>query len=403
MSRTAKSQFCLALLCFCISMAVCRADDNIGWRGDGSGLFPDAKPPMKFAGNIRWKTEVGSGMSSPIVVGDRVFITAEPDLLVCMHRDTGKLLWKKSTGFDDLPKGEKIKPEMPPTECGYATPTPVSDGKRVAVVFGTGLVACYDLEGKRLWIRHLRADRLLQYGRSSSPVIANGRFIVQVGCVQALDLQTGQPLWKADKAKEGYGSPLVTRIGGVPVLVTGSGDLVRVDDGKVLISGLGRCESATPISRGRVVYFIDAEARAVELPEKLEDAIKVKELWKQDLLGDFYASPIVHDRLIHAVNSKGLYFVLDAAMGKIVLEKDLNLPEPEKNARSANCYPSLTLAGTQLFLGGDGGGSLWLKPGRTYTEVGRNLLAEGSAGTPAFAGGLMFLRGGAHLQGFGEK
>ena len=401
MSRTVTSLSCLAILC--VSAAFCRAGDTVGWRGDGSGLFPDAKPPLKFVGNIRWKTEVGSGMSSLIVVGNRIFITAEPDLLICVDRDGGKLLWKKSTGFDDLPKDDKIKPEMPPTECGYATPTPVCDGHRVAVVFGTGLVACYDLEGKRQWIRHLRADRLLQYGRSSSPVIANGKLIVQVGCVQALDLETGRPIWKAEKAKEGYGSPLLTRIGDVPVLVTAGGDLVRIDDGKLLATGLGRCESATPVCRGRAVYFIDAEARAVELPEKATDTIQVKELWKQDLIGDFFASPIVHDDLIHAANSKGVYYVLEAATGKIVLEKDLNLPEPEKTTRTASCYPSLTLAGNQLFLGGDGGGSLWLKPGRTYAEAGRNLLAEGSAGTPAFAGGSMYLRAGAHLHAIGDK
>ena len=196
---------------------------------------------------------------------------------------------------------------------------------------------------------------------------------------------------------------MVTRVGDVPVLVTAGGDLVRVDDGKVLASGLGRCESATPVCRGRVVYFIDAEARAVELPEKAADAIEVKELWKQDLTGDFFASPIVHDGLIHAVNSKGVYNVLEASTGKIVLEKDLDLPEPKKSTRSAACYPSLVLARTHLFLGGDGGGSLWLKPGRAYAEVGRNLLEEGSAGTPAFAGGSMFLRGGAHLHCIGDK
>ena len=375
----------------------------IGWRGDGSGLFPAAKPPLKWAGNIRWKTEVGPGMSSPIVVGDRVFLTAEPDLLVCVDRNSGKILWRKNNRFDDLPKEMKVEPEMPPTECGYTTPTPVSDGKRVAVVLGNGLVACYDLEGGRQWVRHLRAGRPLQYGRSSSPVIANGRVIVQVGCLQALDLRTGKPIWKAEKAKESYGSPVMTRVGDVPVLVTAGGDLVRVDDGKVLASGLGRCESATPVCRGRVVYFIDAEARAVELPEKASDAIEVKELWKQDLTGDFFASPIVHDGLIHAVNSKGVYNVLEAATGKVVLEKDLALPEPKKSTRSAACYPSLMLAGTHLFLGGDGGGSLWLEPGRAYAEVGRNLLEAGSAGTPAFAGRSMFLRGGAHLHCIGGK
>src|SRR5262249_3251293 len=152
-----------------------RADGVVGWRGDGNGLFPEARPPLAWsgpaAGNVRWKTEVGSGMSSPVVVGERVLVTAEPDLLVCVNKGSGKVLWKQSTRFTDLPAGENVESGKPrPTECGYTTPTPVTDGKHVAVVLGTGLVACYDLEGKRLWIRYLGGDRMPQYGRSASPL-----------------------------------------------------------------------------------------------------------------------------------------------------------------------------------------------------------------------------------------
>lgn len=391
----------LAVLGVCVSGAPGNADDVSGWRGDGTGLFPTAKPPLGWtgttAGNVRWKTEVGSGMSSPVVVGTRVFITAEPDVLACVDRDSGKLLWKQSTRFDDLPKGERVKPEKPSTECGYTTPTPVSDGKRVAVVLGTGLVGCYDLEGRRQWVRYLGAERVPQYGRSASPVIADGKLIVSVSYLQALDLQTGKPLWKAEKAIEGYGSPIVTRVGDVRVVVTAGGDMVRVGDGAVLASKLGRCENASPVCRGQVIYFIDADARAVELPAKATDTIQVKELWKQDLIGEYIASSVVHDGLIYAVNAKGDYSVLDAATGKIVTEKELNLPARPNSPRVPKFYPSIVLAGGSLLVGDDGGGSLWLRPGRAYAEVGRNLLPEGAAGTPVFAGGRMFLRGGVHL------
>jgi outer membrane protein assembly factor BamB len=394
-------------LLVCLSSGTGSADDASGWRGDGSGRFPDAKPPLGWtgsaAGNIRWKTEVGRSMSSPVVVGDRVFVTAEPDLLVCVDRDSGQLLWKQRTQFEDLPEKERVKPEKTATECGYSTPTPVSDGKRVAVVFGTGLIACYDLEGRRQWIRHGGYDSTPQYGRSASPVIVDGKLIVSVSYLQAFDLQTGRSLWKAEKSKERYGSPLVTQVGDVPVVVTGGGEAVRVRDGTILASGIGLSEHVTPIRSGRVIYFIDAESRAVELPEKAADTVQVKELWKRELDGEYFASPVLHDGLIHTVNAKGEYTVLDAATGKIVQEKELNLPARAKSTRVPKFYPSLVLAGSVLFVGDDGGGSLWLKPGRTYAEASRNLLEEGAAGTPACTGTRVFLRGGHYLFCLGEK
>jgi outer membrane protein assembly factor BamB len=253
------------------------------------------------------------------------------------------------------------------------------------------------VEGRRQWLRYLGDERVPQYGRSASPLIADGKLIVQVSHLQALELTTGRSQWTAEKAREGYGSAILTRVADVPVIVTAGGDVVRVRDGKILASGLGRCEHATPVCQGRVIYFIDAQARAVELPEQAADTIEVKELWKQDLDGEFFASPVVHDGLIFAVNVKGDYSVLESATGKIVLEKELSLPAPQKSTRVAKFYPSLALAGPLLFVGNDGGGSLWLRPGRPYAEAGRNLLPEGAAGTPAFSTGRMFLRGGANL------
>ena len=105
---------------------------------------------------------------------------------------------------------------------------------------------------------------------------------------------------------------------------------------------------------------------------------------------------MVHAGLIFAVNGKGDYSVLEAATGKIVVEKELSLPAAEKSTRVANFYPSLALAGTLLFVGDDGGGSLWLRPGRAYAERA-GISCPSAVGTPTFAGGRLFLRGGRNL------
>src|SRR4051812_26214209 len=80
---------------------IAAADDSlkspVGWRGDGSGQYPSADPPTKWSAKekIVWKAEIGMGTSSPVLVGQRLFITAEPNLLICLDAGTGKELWRK--------------------------------------------------------------------------------------------------------------------------------------------------------------------------------------------------------------------------------------------------------------------------------------------------------------------
>src|SRR5262249_27240340 len=157
-----------------------------------------------------------------------------------------------------------------------------------------------------------------------------------------------------------------------PVVITAGGDAVRARDGKVLASGLGFCDKVTPVCRGRVVYFIDAESRAVELPERAADTLAVRELWTQDLDGEFFGSPVVQDGRITRGNKAGTLYILDAATGKPVLEKKLKPPAAGEKAPSY--FPSVMLAGSLLFVGHDRGGSLWLRPGKEYIEEARNLL-----------------------------
>src|SRR5262245_4608583 len=109
----------------------------IGWRRDGTGNFPSAQPLLHWHAkeHARWQAEVGTGQSSPIVVGERLFITAEPDLLICLEVETGKELWRKSHRFSDVPDAPKDPGQS--SQFGDATPTPVSDGKFVWVFFGT--------------------------------------------------------------------------------------------------------------------------------------------------------------------------------------------------------------------------------------------------------------------------
>jgi len=387
-----------SLLMLLVSGVLVGADRPVGWRGDGSGQYPSADPVTKWSAkeNVLWKTEVGAGSSSPIVVGRRVFITAEPDLLTCLDAETGQELWRKAHKVSDFPAALNAKISLRPNQYGDATPTPVSDGKRVWVFFNTGIVACYDLDGQSRWMNWYDMRPTTNYGRTASPVLVGERLLVHFGALVCLDAATGKLLWKNEDAKATYGTPAPARIGDVEVVITPAGHAVRLADGKILASDLGHCMYTSPVVQGRIVYFIDTSISAVQLPENASDQVEGKELWFEDLSGEFFASPIVHGGRIYAVDRAANYYVIDANTGKPILKKTLELP-PAGRSESPNIYPSLCLAGKHLFVGNDAGESLLIEPGDKCAVVGVNSLPGGSGGTPAFSNRRLFIRGGKFL------
>ena len=202
------------LLCAVVGWPSSRAQD-LGWpqfRGpDGRGISKTANPPVVFnqTTNLAWKMTIPRGVSSPIVVEDKVFITGlgEGNELqtLCLNRYSGKILWQRSI------KVEKLEPSH--SLSSPASATPVSDGKRVYVYFGSlGLIA-YALDGSEIWTKQL-PQPVVEFGSSASPILADGKLIFL--CDQdlgsyllALDPSTGNELWrvKRDEFPRGFGSP----------------------------------------------------------------------------------------------------------------------------------------------------------------------------------------------------
>ncbi len=370
--------------------------ESAGWRGDGSGCYPSAAPVSRWSAteNVLWKTEVGAGHSSPIIVGRRVFLTAEPDLLVCLDVETGQPLWRQAHA--DAKGSDRS------SEYGDATPTPVSDGRRVWVFFGSGMVACHEVDGARLWSRWHDLPQSTSYGRTASPVLIGDRLLVHFGPLVCLEASSGTPLWTNHTAKASYGTPAPTRIGEVDVVITPKGHLVRVADGHTLATDLGNCTYTSPVVRDGMVYFIDGDMTAVRLPAKAASSIECKESWAASLTGDFYASPIVHGGRIHTIDKAATHYVIDARTGKTLSSRQLELT-PAARGESAHVYPSLCLAGNRLFASNDAGDTLLLEPDERATPVGVNRLPGGSGGTPVFSGKRMLARSGKLLYCIGEK
>jgi len=377
-----------------------------GFRGDGSGRFPDALPPLEWGPdkNICWTTKIGPNKySSPIVVDRRIFLVAEPALLLCVDAADGRILWQRSNGYADLP--DKIEGKPARGDAGNTTPTPVSDGRFVYAVFGTGIVACYDLKGERQWIRYGGPYPAPEYGRSSSPALSGGKLLVTLSCLIALDAKTGQEVWRNKEVVELYGTPVPAVLGGVDVAVLPSGQVVRVSDGRILASELGGLSYASPLVHDGAVYLIQAGSSAQQLTPSSPDKWEAKQLWEQELEGIFYASALYDKGLIYAVSNNGNFYILDAKDGKIVAQKELDLPNGagRPGASGANLYPSLALAGNTLMLFNDQGDTLVLEPGRQYKELRRNHLGAGHGSAPAFDGRFIYVRGEQNLYCIGER
>jgi outer membrane protein assembly factor BamB len=356
-----------------------------GWRRNGSGLFSDVTPPTEWNDkkkNVKWEAKVGAGTSSPVVAGDRLVVTSEPGAVVCVNRSDGRILWSadlKSEG--PAPRGTR----------DYARPTPLTDGKNVYVAFSNGVVASYSLDGKRNWLSKVEPAKL-NYGPSASPVLAGGRLLVDGVRLTALDPASGKELWKAE-VEAHYGTPAIFSLDGTLVAVTAKGAVLRVADGALLArdiaEGLGGDQSPTPLVQGNIVYFAYSHCSAVRL-SMADGKVRAEPVWDEDLPGSIISSPILKDGMLFVVPSGSPeYRVLDAATGKTLLEKTLEI--------DPNIYPSLTIAGKHLFLGNDKGAMLVLEAGKEFKKVRQNDLPEGSGASPVFSGAHLFLRGGEVL------
>ena len=226
-----------------------------------AAAYPKAQPPLEWSAtkNVVWSTPMpGYGVSHPVLLGQRIFICAEPATLLCLNRDDGKILWQKTNSYAELEvapdvrerikeeqakiaviagkesavrkerklsnalssrtrrrggdreeapavpqaarrtqKGEReadlgvlySQPGTHPT-AGYTAATPVTNGKEVFVAFGNGLVACFDLDGNRKWLKLIEHSNAA-FAHSGSPVLAGGKLLIHFTDLVALDPKTG--------------------------------------------------------------------------------------------------------------------------------------------------------------------------------------------------------------------
>ncbi len=374
-------------------------DRPFGWRGDGSGRFPGATPVTEWSEtkNVRWSTVVGSSYSSPVITERCVFVTSEPDLLICLDRADGQVRWKLALTPADLtePNSHQIVEDYkaPKDGSGLAAATPVTDGRNVYVLFANGLLGAVDLDGHRQWTVGIAAAPSTGYGRSASPIIVAGKLIVHMTHLYAFDLATGRQLWANEEAKSSYGTPAACHIASADFLLTPLGDLVRAADGQSAGSGLGHTTHSSPIAGEGLLFFGDSTTSALRLGPTLKD----ESVWTGMVSGEVFGSPLLHDGTLFLTTGDGELFAFEA-QGKDSLDPLIaGRPLFEQTTANPAAYASLTLAGRYLFLTSNSGEIVVLEATREARLVSRQKMPAGTGSSPVFSGGDMFLRDGEKL------
>jgi outer membrane protein assembly factor BamB len=424
------------------------AAETIGWRTDGTGTYPGAVPPTDWGEkNVVWKTKLpGQSYGSPILVGDRIFVVSDPAELLCLSAADGKVLWQRSQSLEDVlgaDTGKKVVAEFarlkaeqdrlrrerdktkddaarkaeldkqvkateaeqnafaarypaPPAIANRGSTnsaaTPTSDGKHVYAVFGNGIACAYTTEGEKLWVRFVESS-VIGFGHSSSPVLVDGKLLIHLKELVALDAGTGKEVWRTPLDAR-YATPVPARVGTTAVVVSPAGAVVRLADGRVMLrSGNLSSSEGTPVVHDDIVYTFDGRARASRLVPAGDGAVKLERLWEKPISGGRRTpSSLLLDGLLYAVNTDGTLDVLDAATGELQYQQRLKIGE---------VYASATAAGGYLFFGGTKGETVVIKPGKEYQEVARSKV-EGFGSSPVFSGRRLYLRTRQNLYCIGE-
>lgn len=334
-----------------------------GWRGPtGMGYCDEKDLPLHWDGktkeNLLWKVPIGGiGNSSPIVWGDRVFVTAsrrqtnkEQDAkiipehwLACFRTTDGQELWRTSVAPGHYPRGYGI----------YAVPTPVTDGQAIYCWFSSGVMAALDFDGKILWRDEIEGDVPKHYdGLINSPLLFEDSVIRVVnvtqpagnGVVQALLKKTGKVKWerKLAKSSSANASPLLLPVDGKPQLIVSSGNVLEAlnpADGTTIWTFRRQMGDLSPVYAHGLLFTDRPGGPGLAIdPAGQGDITKTHEKWKigKTPASYAYASPGISGDYVYRVHKPGILHCWKLSTGELLyaerLEGLTNLASPVSTA-----------------------------------------------------------------------
>lgn len=375
-----------------------------GFRGPGArGCALHAEPPLGWSAKegkgILWKTPVPThGMSSPVVWGKRVFLTGADDSsrqVYCFGADDGKPLWRHEVdGLPGFPSGSELPRVL--DETGYAAPTATTNGEQVAAIFATGELVCVDMDGKRVWAKHLGVPRN-PYGHASSLLSRGNLLFVQLdqkagSRLLTFDLATGRPVWEAKRGDAtSWASPILIENQGRSELVLVSCTTVDGYDpatGKPLWSV--ECldgEVAASAAYADGVVFVSNDGATTSAIDIRKHAADPEILWEWDENLPDAASPLAKDGYVIVPTAFGVVTCLEARTGKVLWEKEFD----------RGFCSSPVAVGDRVYMADVSGTTQIFRLGGEFESLGVGEVGEGVYATPAFVGDRVYIRGLMHL------
>ncbi|MFY9620701.1 MAG: PQQ-binding-like beta-propeller repeat protein [Pyrinomonadaceae bacterium] len=404
------------------SMSAARAENWPQWRGPLlNGISTEKNLPVKWTPeeNIAWKLAMPewSG-STPIIWRDRIFLNvAEKDELYlwCVDRAKGTMLWKKLLGSGNV----KMRKQ------NMSSPSPVTDGKNVWVMTGTGILKSFDFTGKELWTRDIQKDYGefgLNWGYASSPLLFEDSLYVQVlhgmktddpSYVMRIDKKSGKTLWKVDRpttaikeSPDSYTTPALLRYGKTTEIVITGGDVVTGHDsatGKELWRANGLNPENAPMYRivASPVVFNDL----IYAPTRVKPLLVFKAGGRGDITtshlvwstnnGPDVPTPVTDGKYFYIVNDRGIMWCLDAKTGAEIYG--------QQRIKPGTYSGSPVLADDKIYVTNEEGLTTVVKAGPKFEVLAENPLNDYCLSSPAISDGQIFIRTATNLYAIGKK
>lgn len=405
------------------------------WRGpDGLGISTEKNLPTEWSvnKNIKWKTPIaGRAHSSPIVWGNRVFVTTavegdavpgakavthtidgkefrHPDSVgadrkhlfkvIALDRQTGKIVWEQ-TAFEGTPYDDRHR------KSSYAAATPLTDGKHVYAFFGAEGLYAYDMKGKLAWKADLGKLGTVGMGTGTSPLLYENLVIVQCdeengekSFIVALDKKTGKEVWRTPrKIQVSWATPLLVRGAKRAELITaGTENIISYDPatGKELWRHKGVESNAipSPVANSDTVFIVAGYPKKIALAIPLGESgdLGEKVTWKYEKGTAYVPSPILYGDYLYLTTDRGILTCLDAKTGAVKYEGG-RVPIPATFTASPVAF------GDKILLTSEDGDTFMVKAGAKHEVLGSNSIGEPVYASPAIADGLIFIRGEKNL------
>ena len=402
------------------------------FRGPNASGIGTGKPPVQFGPdrNVLWKVAVGSGLSSPIIWNGRIFLTefdSTNKQLATLYIDqrSGKILWKRTVTPETIEKVHEIS--------SPAGSTPVTDGERLYVYFGSyGLIA-YDRDGTTRWERRFPNPEN-PYGAVASPIVAGDLLILnhqgKDAYLLGLNRRDGRTVWKTDRSMLQYGwsTPVHWLHDGVDEILVLGGDFkpnqrlvaYNLADGaeRWWIGGLPACGKSTPVIGDGLVYFAASDIildppfeqknpeRAAEIyannasrvtavrPGGKGEANQTHIAWSETKGVPGVPSPLYYEGRLYTFLNGGIVFSRVAKTGALLYSGRLGA--------MGYYYASPVAADHQIFIASQEGVVVVLDAGDQLNVLARNKLDGAILATPAIVDGKLYVRTESHLYAFGN-